>query len=132
MHHTYNIFPEHRLHIEQMEGEFTLGGLATATDKMLADPSFDPSYDSVVDFRNAEAQMTRVEILAYSELMKTSDLFNGQSKWAIVASDPLILELSEIFRNQINQNDSIQVVTTIQAAAAFINCPEVLNYLQDE
>jgi hypothetical protein len=132
MHHTYNIFPEHRLHIEQIEGEFTLGGLATATDKMLADPSFDPSFDSVVDFRNAEAQMTRVEILAYSELMKTSDLFNGQSKWVIVASDPLILELSEIFRNQINQNDSIQVVTTIQAAAEFINCPEVLNYLQDE
>ena len=131
MHHTYKIFPEHRLHIEQMEGEFSLGSLATATDKMLADPSFDASYDSVVDFRNAKAQMTRVEILAYSELIKTTGLFNGESKWAIVASDPLTLELSEIFKNRTHQNDNIRVLTTIQEAVEFIQNPEILKHLTD-
>lgn len=131
MQHTYKILPEHRLHIEQMEGEFTLSNLATTANEMFADPLFDASYDSIVDFRTAQAKMTRVEILGFSGLMRETGMFDGQSKWAFVASDPLVLELSEIFKNRLNENENMQVFNTIQAAVDFIQNPEILNHLSD-
>ena len=131
MQHTYKILPEHRLHIEQMVGEFTLESIATTAEEMLADPLFDASYDSIADFRKAHAKMTRVEILGFSGLMRKTGMFDGQSKWAFVASDPLVLELSEIFKNQLNENENMQVFNTIQAAADFIQNPEILNHFSD-
>lgn len=132
MQHTYKILPEHRLHIETMEGEFTLAGLATTAKAMFADPRFEPKYESIADFRKAYAKMTRVEILAFSGLMRETGMFDGESKWALVASDPLVLELSEVFKNRLNDDDNMRVFTTVKAAAEFIGNPEILNHLNDD
>lgn len=127
---TYKLFPEHRLHLETIEGEITAGQLAIDSEAMFADPQFDASYDSIVDMRNASANMSRVELLGFAKIMQESGMF-GKSKWALISNDPVLVALSEIFKNRLNEAKTIHVFSTVQAAADFIQNPEVLNHLTD-
>jgi hypothetical protein len=128
---TYKILPEHRLHLETIEGEITVEELTADSEAMFADPLFDASYDSIVDMRNATANMSKVELLGFTNIMEQSGMF-GKSKWALISNDPIIVALSETFKNRLNEDKTIHVFNTVQAAAVFIQNPEVLNHLQDD
>ena len=130
MRHTYTILSEHRLFIEEIEGEFTIEELVFYSKRMFADPSYDATYDSVVDMRQATANMSKVELLGFADLMEQSGVFGKQARWAIIAEDPIVLTLSEAFKNRLDESDSMMIVRTAQEAADFIQNPETLNYLQ--
>jgi hypothetical protein len=83
-----------------------------------------------MDLRKATSAMTKVELYGFASLISQTEMF-GQSKWAIVADDPIVVALSTIFQQRIPDQTTIGIFCTIEAAADFINKPEVLNYLSD-
>jgi hypothetical protein len=130
MEYTYQIIPEHQLVIEKITGEVTVEGLAQKTQTVFSDPQYVPTYNGIMDLRKATSAMTKVELYGFASLISQTEMF-GQSKWAIVADDPIVVALSTIFQQRIPDQTTIGIFCTIEAAADFINKPEVLNYLSD-
>ncbi len=75
--------------------------------------------------------MSKVELYGFASLISETEMF-GQSKWAIVADDPIVVALSQIFQQRIPDQTTLGIFCTIQAASEFIKRPEVLNYFKDE
>jgi glycine cleavage system protein P-like pyridoxal-binding family len=128
---TYQIFPEQRLRIETITGEFTFEALGKTAKKILADPLFHVTHDCIVDMRQASSKMSKIELLGFADIMGHSEIFGETSKWAFIAIDPLVIELTESFSNRLDLGQSMQVFKTIQAAADFIQNPKILKHLID-
>jgi len=131
MEYTYQIIPEHKLVIEQVTGEVTVQELAYKTQTVFSDPLYVPTYNGVMDLRHAVSRMSKVELYGFASLISESEMF-GQSKWAILANDPIVVALSHIFKHRLPDQTTLGIFCTIQAAAEFVGHPEVLNYLKDE
>ena len=131
MEYTYQIIPEHQLVVEKLRGEVTVEGLALKTQTVFSDPLYQPIYNGVMDLRKAVSHMTKVELYGFASLISETEMF-GQSKWAIIANDPIVVALSQIFQHRLPDQTTIAIFCTVEAAAKFINQPALLNYLQDE
>ena len=131
MEYTYQIITEHELVIEKISGEVTVEALAKKTQVVFSDPLYLPTYNGVMDLRNAVSRMSKVELYGFASLISETEMF-GQSKWAIIADDPIVVALGHIFQQRIPDQTTLGIFCTVNAAAEFISCPEVLNYLQDE
>jgi hypothetical protein len=131
MEYTYHILPEHQLIIETVSGELTLEGLAQKTKELFADPQYDPRFNGVIDLRRASSHMTQVEVYGFAGYINESGMF-GQSKWAIVGMDHIVIALSRIFKQRMPDQNTIGVYSTIEAAAKFVDNAEVLNRLNDD
>ena len=131
MQYTYQIIPELQLVIEKLTGEVTVEALAEKTQTVFSDPLYVPTYNGVMDLRQAVSRMSKVELYGFASLISETEMF-GQSQWAIVANDPVVVALSHIFQHRMPDQTIIGTFSTIEAAAEFIDRPEVLNYLKDE
>ena len=131
MEYTYQIIPEHELVIEKVTGEVTVQELAYKTQTVFSDPLYVPTYNGIIDLRHAISRMSKVELYGFASLISETEMF-GQSKWGIVADDPIVVALSHIFQQRIPDQTTLGIFCTVKAAAEFVSRPEVLNYLQDE
>ncbi|HAV12670.1 MAG TPA: hypothetical protein DCX06_04110 [Opitutae bacterium] len=126
----YQIIKEHQLIIEVVSGQITLEGLADKTCALFADPDYDASYVGLADYRHASPQITRTELYGFAKFLNENDLF-GQSKWAIIADNPMVVALTQIFQQRMLDTDLIGVFSTTEAAAAFLERPVLLDYVHD-
>ena len=131
MEYTYQIIPEHELVVEKITGDVTVQELAYKTQAVFSDPLYKPTYNGVMDLRQAVSRMSKVELYGFASLISETEMF-GQSKWAIVADDPIVVALSQIFQQRIPDQTTLGIFCTIQAASESIERPEVLNYFKDE
>jgi hypothetical protein len=128
MEYTYQIIPQHELVVERLTGEITVGELVLKTQTVFSDPLYDPTYNGAMDLRKAESRMSKVELYGFASLISESEMF-GQSKWAIIADDPIVVALSHIFQQRIPDQTSIEIFCTVKAAADFISRPMLSEYL---
>jgi hypothetical protein len=131
MEYTYQIISEHQLVVEKLTGEVTVEELSLKTQTVFSDPLYVPTYNGVMDLRHAVSRMTKVELYGFASLISETEMF-GKSKWAIIADDPIVVALSHTFQHRMPDQTTIGIFCTIEAAADFIDCPELTNYLQDE
>jgi hypothetical protein len=124
------IIPEAKLVIEQITGELTLQLMIEKTLQLFADPNYDISYSGVVDLRTACTQISKVELLGFANLINDSEHF-GHSPWAILADNPLLVALSQIFQQRLKDPNTIGIFVTVTEAAKFIGNLELLEYLHD-
>ncbi len=131
MDYLYRILPEHKLIVETVTGAITVEELAKKTDQLFADPLYDPTYVGIADYRGSVSRMTKVELYAFASLMNDSNMF-GQAKWAIIADDPIVVALSHLFQQRVENAENVGIFSTAEAAAQFVGVPEAMNYVGDD
>lgn len=125
----YKIYKEHKLIIEIISGETTIEGLADKTNKLFSDPDYDVDYVGVADYRKAVSQVTRAELYGFANFINQSDQF-GKSKWAIIANDPMVVALSQVFQQRLLDQSKIGIFNSPIAAAKFIERPVLIDLLK--
>lgn len=130
MDYKVRILPEHRLVIEWISGEVTLEEMIQKTKQLFSDPLYQPDYSGIVDLRGAASRMSKVELYGFAQLINDSEQF-GHSPWAILGDDPMVVALSQIFQQRLNNPEMIGVFSTVACAADFVQKPAVLDYLKD-
>lgn len=125
---TFRIIKEHNLLIETVLGEITVDGLAEKTQAVFEHPDYSPSLCGLLDLRKASSGMTKVELYGFVAYLNQTEKF-GHSKWAIIASDPIVVALSQIFQHRFS-DDLITVVGSPEAAADFLEKPVLLRYVK--
>lgn len=131
MNYTYRILPEHKLIVEQVGGEITITEIAQKAKKLFADPLYKNDYCGIADYRGAVSGMSKVELYAFADLVNQTNKF-GQGKWAILADDPIVVALSQLFKQRVENADNIEVFATARAAVQYLGIPEALKYVTDE
>ncbi|ADE54320.1 hypothetical protein [Coraliomargarita akajimensis] len=131
MNYTYRILPEYELIVEEVRGEVTIKELAQKTDNLFSDPAYNPMYCGLADYRGAVSRMTKVELYAFADLVNQTNKF-GQAKWAVLADDPIVVALSHLFKQRINNAENVSIFSTATAGANFLGKPELLDYVNDE
>ena len=130
MNYTRKILKEQALIIEHISGEVTLQEMVIKTQEMFDLPDYDPTYNGVIDLRDAQAQMSKVELYGFANFLNQSEFF-GHAKWAIIADDPLVVALAMIFQQRILDSNQIGIFNTVGAAANFIGKLEIHDYVED-
>ena len=131
MNYTYRILPEHELIVEEVRGEVTITEIAQKAERLFAAPLYKNHYCGLADYRGAVSGMTKVELYALADLINQTNKF-GEGKWAILADDPIVVALSQLFKQRVKNAENIEIFATVRAAAQFLRIPEAMNYLADE
>jgi len=131
MNYTYRILAEHKLIIEEVRGEVTVAELAKKADALFSDPNYQNDFTGLADYRGAVSRMTKVELYAFADLINQTNKF-GEARWAILADDPIVVALSQLFKQRVKHAENIEVFTTAQAASLYLDNPAVLQYVSDE
>lgn len=131
MDYLYRIIPEHKLIVETVTGAITVEELAKKTDQLFSDPLYDPTFAAIADYRGSVSRMTKVELYAFASLLNDSNMF-GQAKWAIIADDPIVVALTHLFQQRVENAHNVGIFATAEAAAQFLGIPEALKYVEDD
>ncbi|MGJ8640195.1 MAG: hypothetical protein ACSHYA_12470 [Opitutaceae bacterium] len=126
----YQIIKEHQLIIEIVSGHVTLEGLADKTSALFQDPDFNAQYVGIADYRNASPQITRTELYGFASFLNENELF-GEAKWAVIADNPMVVALTQIFQQRMVDQNLIGIFNTSEGAAKFVDRPVALNYVHD-
>ena len=70
------------------------------TETVFADPDYSPEFSGVIDMRGASSGLTRSSSTALRTCINHSDKF-GRAPWAIIADDPLVVALSQVFQKRL-------------------------------
>jgi len=66
----YRIDPLRRLRIEEYQGKVQLGDIRGILSAMVADPDWSPDHHGLIDFSNAELEMSTNDVLRLGLLMR--------------------------------------------------------------
>jgi hypothetical protein len=124
------ILPDEKLVLESISGEITLGEMIQKTKALFENPDYDASFVGVVDLRKGLAHMSKIELLGFANLINDSEQF-GHAPWAILADDPMVVALSQIFQIRVKNPENIGVFATVREAAKFVQRPSLIQYLED-
>lgn len=130
MQYSYEIYPEHELIVEKISGDITIEELIQKTQQLFSDPAYDPTFSGLMDMRGAHSKLSKVELYGFAEMINQSENF-GQSPWIIIANDPMVVALSQVFKNRLTNLETIGVVSSVEVAAVALQKPEIHNYLVD-
>lgn len=131
MEYKFNILPEESLVIETVTGEITLEEMVQKTKTLFENPLYEASFSGVADLRKASLRMSKVELYGFATLVNESDQF-GQAPWAILADDPMMVALSQVFKLRIQNPHFIGVFSTVVEASRFVQKPTVLEFIDEE
>lgn len=101
------------------------------TKTVFENPLYDASFSGVADLRNASLRMSKVELYGFATLINESEQF-GQAPWAILADDPMMVALSQVFKLRIQDPHLIGVFSTVVEASRFVKKPKVLEIIDEE
>lgn len=87
-HLSYTILPELKLVICNYQGEISIKEVTQLTLTFIADPSFNPDFNVLLDFRNSAAIGFRVDITDYVDFLRKTISFKRKVKLGIVYSTP--------------------------------------------
>lgn len=106
--------------LETITGEITVREIIRKTETVFADPDYSPEFSGVIDMREASSGLTKVELYGFADLINHSDKF-GRAPWAIIADDPLVVALSQVFQKRLRDVNTVAVVGSVEAAADFLD-----------
>lgn len=115
----YEIFPDRRLLFLRYFGETRVTDMMEVAHKIWGDPRYDPTFDGIVDFREAKFVSSPEEISAISQyFLNAAEASRGRA--AIIASAPMETALNLFFAKLMRGRNHLQIFSTWRAACAFV------------
>lgn len=100
---------------------------------MMADKDYDPGFNSITDFRNANFEARREDILKYAGFTKASPRMLDKRKAAILANTPQQTYIAQLYSlNTLDLPFIIEIFYTVEAAMEWIDVPVRYREIIDE
>jgi hypothetical protein len=84
----YKILPEKHLIIKYFHGFFFMSDIINWMNETVKDSLFDPSFNVLNDYRDAESKMSYEEIHKFTEFLKGDEMSYGKRKSAFITNTP--------------------------------------------
>ncbi len=128
----YMIAPEKRLVFERLRGPVSPQDLITLMQQIWSDPSYDRSFNGIVDVRESILDLNPSSLESFAQLILASESASV-GRFAIISSKPIETALSFLIAKKLNKGGSISVFSTWDAVVAYLGLPEsMLAELEDQ
>ena len=122
MNYSYSISDDIRVIKAKYTGSIDIAFIKAAILALAKDPGFDPTFDTLADFRGCQFFITPDDLYAFRSFYLRV-LGNAVSKTALVANTPRETALCIVFQHQIVGSQGIEVFSTLEAAEAWLGVP---------
>ena len=116
----YVVYKEHRLVVSSGSGLVTWEEIKARQDETKTDPSFDPSFNQIVDLRSA----TGIKMSGdQARMLASRQIFSPESRRAFVASNPSIFGMGrmwEIYTEFSKTPSQIRVFSDLPSALKWL------------
>jgi hypothetical protein len=113
------IHSDRRLVYSAFHGELTEEEFLQHAERLRQHPSFDPSYDEIVDLRGVTELHASSE--AVLKLAQTESLYNRESKHVVIAAPGLLFRLARLFQGLAEETrPNLKVVKTPEEAFDYL------------
>jgi len=117
---SYVVYKEHRLVVSAGSGLVTWEEIKARQDETKTDPSFDPTFNQIVDLRSVtEIQMSGDQ----ARMLASRQIFSQESKRAFVATNPSIFGMGrmwEIYTEFSERPSQIRVFADLASALKWL------------
>lgn len=111
------ILPEHKLIIEYFNGNITIQDIIDSKNKKNKLENFNPSFDHIIDLRNAEFDFSHEEIKKIAEFQNANREYIAKRKSAFITSKPEHVSMAMLFSISIKHLPiEFEIFTTVGAA----------------
>lgn len=118
MPYSHTINPKRRIIIQRFDGTLSLAAVYEGTEKLWADPQYDPTFDGITDLSHSVANGSVEDVRALSRfVINRSKASTG--RWAVVTNDPKITAFVLVF-SRLTTKPSLSVFSTWAAATAYM------------
>jgi hypothetical protein len=101
----YKILPEQKLLLQYFKGMVNIDVTIASLSKLSNDNSFNSSFNSIVDFRDAFLQFEEKDAAKFIEFLQKQNIFNPNKKIAFLTDTPnqvVLLTLFSAFAQNFN------------------------------
>jgi len=116
---SFDIQPEHRAIYARYEGKFTLDDLLATTRQLWADPRYSPDYNGVVDISAGSVSVDINDLRTLAAFL-VREPATSSGRWAAVATTPLAIACSLIYRSALRRRHGFEIFSTWEAACGFL------------
>jgi hypothetical protein len=117
--YSHTINPNKRIIIQRFDGILSLAAVCEGTERLWADPHYDPAFDGITDLSHSVVKGTVDDVRALGRFI-TGRANASTGRWAIVTNDPkataFVLVLSRLMTRP-----TLSVFSTWAAATAFMH-----------
>ena len=118
----YNIHPELKVMVEYFSGLVNLNSMIDHRKALIKENLYDPGFNSITDFRDANFEAKREDVINYAKFTKSTPSMLGKRKAAILANTPQQNVITRLYT--LNTQDLpfiIEIFYTLDAALNWIN-----------
>ena len=98
----YLVLPEHKIILCYFEGQIQIQDIISINSQLISDPLYTPDCDVLMDFRNCEALVFRIEILEFVNFFKKNIKVKGKVKSGIIINSMNAEFLFNTYKSFIN------------------------------
>ena len=84
----HKIFPKQKFYLQYFKGVVDMNVAGRAMIDIINEDDFDPSFNTIVDFRDAKMQFTNDEISEFANFLMRRNLVDKDRKIAILTEQP--------------------------------------------
>ena len=117
----YRIDSERRMRIEEYQGKVGLADLKSITAAMVSDPCWSPDFHGLVDFSDAELDLSANDILRLALVLKNEA--NRTRGWlAYVAGNSTVFGIVRMLGYWSRNTDRMRIFNTREEAEVWLEC----------
>ena len=117
----YDIIPEIKVTIEYYAGPIEVKDIIANRILLSKDKDFNPSYGLIADFRNAEANISKEDIICFINFLKSYPKLHGERRAAILTNTPPQVVASYFYVSQLGDLPMhVSFFSTLEAAMEWI------------
>ena len=118
MPYSHTVNPAKRIIIQRFDGTLSLATVCEGTEKLWADPGYNPAFDGITDLSRAVVSGNVEDVRALSRFIANSQRAST-GRWAVVTNDPKITAFVLVF-GRLLAKPSLSVFSTWAAATAYM------------
>src|SRR6478672_9100219 len=117
----YRIDSERRMRIEEYQGQVKLGDLKSVIVAMVSDPCWSPDFHGLIDFSDAELDLSSNDILRLALVLKHEE--NRTRGWlAYVAASSNVFGIVRMLSYWSRNTDRLRIFNTREEAEGWLEC----------
>lgn len=124
----YTIYPEIGLVYYQVQGKPELAKVIELYDTICSDPKFDVNYNGIGDWREAQSNMSRDEVIELAEYVKKHQLSNGH--WVALVDSPMVTALAAIYSKIVEPQHPMDACSTVERASEILKI-DLASYIKE-
>lgn len=117
----HKILSKQRIFLQYFKGIVNFNTIVIVMNKVMSDKSFDPSFNSIVDFRDAHIDFDEIEVERFVDILNKQNALNKYRRAALLTNTPNQVVFLSMYTSLTEKNIvNYKIFSTIESSLQWI------------